>query len=366
MKKMISILTAAALVSTMAMGVCASEVSTLPVLDDTVPTLEEFVEAIKGRADEGPSGNLVIYSTSSEAENAGAKQMFEALYPNISVEIVMGGTGELTSRIEAEAANPQGDVMYGGLNQSSASTYEHLFEKYIPKGYENLREIYQTDQNMIWAYFDTSAVIINKSLKEDMGFEIATYDDLLNEDLKSWMISADPLASSSSRTWYLAALLAKGGIESEEGWAYVDGLMENFDGFLAAESSNAYQLPITGEYAVGLSYQAACLRAIADGGDVEYVVLSPTLTQGYGAAKIKDAPNSENAELFMDFLLSDEMQSYFSIVGLAPASETAPIYDPALAEAIGKVEALDVDWDSLGAQVETFKTLWAEHWAEHS
>ena len=41
-------------------------------------------------------------------------ELFRQAYPNINVEIVNAGTGELTQRIAAEAENPQGDVLWGG------------------------------------------------------------------------------------------------------------------------------------------------------------------------------------------------------------------------------------------------------------
>jgi len=339
------------------------EVSTLPVKDGHVPTLDEFVEAIAARKDESKTGNLVIYSTCTEAENDGARRLFEAVYPNINVEFVLGSSSEIAARIEAEAANPQGDVMYGGPSQSSYDSFAHLFDKYLPKGYENLRPEFQTDQNIIWTQFDSPAVMVNNALAEELGFEIKTYEDLLNPALKDWIVSADPTTSSSSRSWFLAALLAHGGVEDDGAWEYVDSLMDNLNGFLAGSSSAGYTMPVTGEYAVGLTFVSATVRAIADGADVSMVVLNPTLAQGYGMGKIKNCPNDENAKLFMDLLLAEEFQSYYTTIGYSPCSAVATVYDDSLSAVTGSMEVIDANWAELSAQTEGFKARWAEVWA---
>ena len=60
------------------------------------------------------TGKLVVYSPhDADPLNAGVAQ-FKEKYPNIDVEVIAAGTGELCQRIVAEAANPQGDVLWGG------------------------------------------------------------------------------------------------------------------------------------------------------------------------------------------------------------------------------------------------------------
>ena len=57
---------------------------------------------------------LVVYSPhDADPLNAGVA-MFQAAYPNIEVEVIAAGTGELCQRVVAEAENPQGDVLWGG------------------------------------------------------------------------------------------------------------------------------------------------------------------------------------------------------------------------------------------------------------
>ena len=328
---------------------------------DNMPTLDDFVAVLASQADTNKTGNLVIYSTCSTQENEGMLALFGAKYPNISVEIIGGGTGELTSRIDSEAANPQGDVMWGGLNQQSYGAWERLFAKYIPKGYENLYDFFQTDQNIIWMHVDSPTVLVNNSLIDELGVEINTYEDLLNDALKGWIITADPTTSSSSRMWFTTALLYHGGIENDNAWNYMERLMGNFDGFIASSSSHPFTLTTAGEYAVGLTYMAASIRMLMDGADVSYVLFDPTMIQGFGMGMIKNPPNEENAELFMDFILSDEWQSYYSVIGMGGTSTTATNFNRHL-EAINTVSAMEINWGELDGLTGEFRDRWTRTW----
>ncbi|HPE16074.1 MAG TPA: iron ABC transporter substrate-binding protein, partial [Oscillospiraceae bacterium] len=51
------------------------------------------------------TGNLVVYSPhDADPLNAGVA-LFQETYPNIKVDVVAAGTGELLQRIQAESAN---------------------------------------------------------------------------------------------------------------------------------------------------------------------------------------------------------------------------------------------------------------------
>ncbi len=64
---------------------------------------------------------------------------FKLKNPEISVEVVTAGTGELLKRIEAEKTNPLGDILWGGTLNSVKSKGE-LFESYISTNEINIFE----------------------------------------------------------------------------------------------------------------------------------------------------------------------------------------------------------------------------------
>ena len=74
-------------------------------------------------ADEEVSGPLVLYSSMTEFDLEALITCFNEVYPDVEIEVVSGSVGEYTSRIAAEADNPQGDVTWGGLCDSDGMTH---------------------------------------------------------------------------------------------------------------------------------------------------------------------------------------------------------------------------------------------------
>ncbi|HPU95386.1 MAG TPA: ABC transporter substrate-binding protein, partial [Bacillota bacterium] len=56
------------------------------------------------------AGKLVIYSPATKATTDLIVNMFNKKYPDITVEVINAGTGELATRIKAEKVRPGGDV----------------------------------------------------------------------------------------------------------------------------------------------------------------------------------------------------------------------------------------------------------------
>ncbi len=82
-------------------------------------------------SEEDNANKLVIYSPNSEDIINTIIPMFEQ-ETGIEVELVSAGTGELLKRIETEAGNPNGDIMFGGSKAQMLGNGD-LFEKYTSK-----------------------------------------------------------------------------------------------------------------------------------------------------------------------------------------------------------------------------------------
>ena len=94
---------------------------------------------------EGPSGGdntktdtLVLYTSAGASEYEFIVSLFNEKYPEINVEIVSAGTGELASRITAEKENPYGDVLMGG----GATSYLGIADMLEPYASENKSKLY--------------------------------------------------------------------------------------------------------------------------------------------------------------------------------------------------------------------------------
>ncbi len=250
---------------------------------------------------------LVIYSPNSEGLIAATIPLFEEK-TGIKVELQQAGTGELLAKLKGEAADPVADVMFGG-SYSQFVQNSDLFESYVSANADNIHEMYRSDKDYITSYcLDGSVLIVNKDLIQ--GIPMEGYADLLNPELKGKIACGDPANSSSAFAQLTNMLLAMGGYEDDGAWQYVHDLFANIDGKIQSSSSNVYKMVADGEMVVGLTYEDPVMTLIADGGNVDIVYPKEgTVYLPAGSAMIKNCKHPENAKKFLDFIVSEEVQS---------------------------------------------------------
>ena len=249
----------------------------------------------------------MIYSPNSEGLLNATIPLFEEKY-GVNVELIQAGTGELIKRIQSEKNDPYADVMFGG-SWSLMYTNEDLWEPYVSANDANVIDAYKNKCGFITGnVLDGSVLIVNTDLIGDIKIE--GYEDLLNPALKGKIATADPANSSSAFAHLTNMLLAMGGYEDDKAWQYVHDLFENVDGKICESSSGVYKGVADGEYVVGLSYEDPCAQLVLDGAPVKIVYMKEgTVFLPASATIIKGAKNMDNAKLFIDFILSEEVQN---------------------------------------------------------
>ncbi len=252
-------------------------------------------------------GKLVIYSPNSEGLMDATIPLFEEKY-GVDVEVIQAGTGELIKRIQSEKEDPYADVMFGG-SWSLAYDNEDLWEPYVSANDANVIDAYKNTCGFITGnVLDGSCIIVNTDLIGDI--EINGYEDLLNPALKGKIATADPANSSSAFAQLTNMLLAMGGYESDDAWQYVNDLFANIDGKISESSSGVYKSVADGENVVGLSYEDPCSQLVRDGAPVKVIYPKEgTVYLPASATIVKGAKNMDNAKLFIDFILSEEVQN---------------------------------------------------------
>ena len=76
-------------------------------------------------------GEVQLYSTMTEDDLDALISCFNEKYPNIEVIVTNGSAGELTTRIDGEKGNPQGDLVWGGMADSDGDKYAEIFEAWV-------------------------------------------------------------------------------------------------------------------------------------------------------------------------------------------------------------------------------------------
>lgn len=258
-----------------------------------------------------PTKSLVLYTAASATEYELIVKMFSEKYPEISVEIVSGGTGELASRITAEKDNPYGDVLMGG----GGTTYEGIADMIRPYATVNLDKLFPDfvpESNLYTpTYVNVNSIIVNKTMIEKLGVTVDGWASLADERLKGNVSFASPADSSSAMEALiniLAAMSPTGKVE--DGWDFAKSFLANLDGKLASGSSAAYKNVVEGEYAVGLTNEDKTISYMKEGADVFAVYPKEGITlRTSNTGIIKGGANTYNAQLFVDFVTSFECQT---------------------------------------------------------
>lgn len=259
------------------------------------------------------SKKLTIYSTVSEKTVEAVISQFQE-QTGIEVELVTAGVGELLKRIESEKENPIADVIWGAALSSIQAYDKALFTPYRTSNWANIYEPYRVEGDYYTPYgIALRCLLVNTNLTN--GIEITGYKSLLQPALKGKISMVDPNASSSGfgqLSNMLFDLGTNNDPESDAAWQYVKDFCINLDSKLLNSSGAVWKGVCDGEYAVGCTYEEVSFQAVKDGYPVKIVYCEEG---AYGecttAAIVAGAENQKNAELFLDFLTSLEIQQLF-------------------------------------------------------
>lgn len=260
-----------------------------------------------GKKDDGKKSTTVTVYSPHQAEiiNPIIKEFQDKT--GIKVELVSSGTGELLNRVQAESENPLGDVFWGGGAESLEAFKAH-FEKYVVADDASIPDTYKSSEDL-WVGFSALPMVImyNKDMVGD-GDVPTSWDGLLDDKWKGKIAFADPAKSGSSYTQLVTMLTAKKD-QGNDGWDFVEKFVANLDGKILSGSSMVYKGVADGEFPIGVTLEEAAHRYIAGGANVDVVYPSEgTSAVPDGMALIKGAKNKDNAQTFLDFLASKEVQ----------------------------------------------------------
>ena len=255
-------------------------------------------------------GRLVIYCSAQNTMCEQEAMAFEKKY-DVKTSFIRGGTGTILAKIDAEKDNPQGDVWYGGtMDPHSQAGEMGLLEPYkspnLPQIVEQFRDPAKMKGNYSSAiYLGVLGFGVNPERLQKLNLPIPKcWKDLADPMYRNEIQAADPQSSGTGYT-QLATYIQLWG--EEKAFDYLKKLNENVSQYV---KSNLVTANLSrGESAVSVGFVHAYATEKEKGAPVETVI--PQGKTGYalgGASIIKGARNLDNAKLFMDFVLSKEVQ----------------------------------------------------------
>ncbi|MBM7023646.1 extracellular solute-binding protein [Treponema sp. Marseille-Q4523] len=261
----------------------------------------------------GTSRTVVVYSSHDSDPLNAAVNDFMAKYPSIRVDVVSLGGSQIFSRLEAEAANPLADVVWGA-GVDTVDNYSRYLETYVSKEDPFIAPQFK-DPEQKW-YADSLVVYCTLYNKKLVGTDIPkTWQVLADSKWKGKIAMADPTSSGSAYVQVCSMLFLNGTKSKnyEDGWPFITRFYRNLNGIIQSSSGNCHKMVADGEYAIGLTLEKFAVK-YTNHPDVEwYYADEGTAAVGEGIALVKGAKNPENAKLFIDFILSKECQEKQSV-----------------------------------------------------
>ena len=257
------------------------------------------------------TGRLVIYSPLTEGMISSMIQKFEA-ETGIIVDVLAMGTGEALRRIEAEAFNPQADILWSGTI-GTVRAQAHLFDYFTSVNEDAFFPQYRNVEGNLTRFNTIPSVIMyNADLVGDI--EIRGFACILNPAFRGQIAFADPAGSSSSFEHIVNMLHVMGdGVDPETGWWYVEAFIEQLDGLLLTSSGAVFRGVADGEYTIGLTFEQGAVQFVHEGSPVRVVYMEEgVIFRGDGVYIVNGAPNLHSARVFVDWMTSFEAQDFMN------------------------------------------------------
>ena len=249
------------------------------------------------------SGTMTVIATSDKYVTLFDKFTEET---GVKVELLSMSSGEVLSKVKAEAGNPSFDLWFGGGADAfmEAKTLG-LLEQVNFDAAAELADLYKDSENY-WFSKGMTVVgfLVNNTLMAELNLEApATWADLTKEEYAGEVIMSNPAVSGTNYSVVNALLQTLG---EEEGWKYFEGLNNNI-AYYGKRGSDPLKKVLADEFAIGISYiDDSVFNEI---GEQDISVVYPTDGMPWvpeGVAVLKGSENVEAAKYFVEWLFSND------------------------------------------------------------
>ena len=306
-------------------------------------------------------GELVLYCTVQEEWCRPMVAAFEKA-TGIKVLMTRKSSGEFYAQLKAEAANPRGDIWWGGTGDPHLQAAEEgLTEPYKSPRMNELQDwaVKQWEQSKnrtVGVYAGALGYSYNHDqMKKQRIAEPKCWSDLTKPIYKDEIQVANPNSSGTSYTM-LATLVQLMG--EDKAFEYMKALHKNINQYTKSGAAPARAAAI-GETLIGITFQHdAVVQAI---GGAPVTIVSPCEGTGYEIGSmsiVKGAKNMENAKKWYDWALTAEAQSIGAQAKVSyqvPSNKAASA--PPQAPKFAEIKFINYDFAKYGSSAERTRLL---------
>ena len=328
---------------------------TLSLLRGLVPAL-----ALAAPLSAFAQGELVVYCTVQEEW---CRPMVAAFEKATGVKVLMTrkSAGEFYAQIKADAANPKGDIWWGGTGDPHLQAAEEgLTEAYKSPKMGELQDwaVRQWDASKgrtVGIYAGALGYSYNTEQLKKKGIpEPKCWADLIKPAFKDEIQVANPNSSGTSYTMLATFVQLMG---EDKAFDYLKALHKNINQYTKSGAAPA-RAAATGESLVGITFLHDAVMQVVNGAPVK--IVAPCEGTGYEIGSmsiIKGAKNMDNAKKWYDWALTPEAQA----IGAAakayqvPSNKSAPT--PPQAPKLTDIKLIDYNFAKYGSSAERTRLL---------
>ncbi|MDF2962431.1 MAG: transporter substrate-binding protein [Paenibacillus sp.] len=267
-----------------------------------------------------PEKQLVIAGNGATVEQLMKDEIFKKFnekYPDVKLTYVSGVSTEIVAKVKAQKASPQIDVTVIEGGEQEAGRVEGLWEPLADKDIPNMKKVGEDlkvkDNSGVTVNFTPMGISYNAELVKSKGLPVPqSWNDLAKPEMKGNITLAE-MSSNFGRSAFIMLAYANGGSEKNmdpgfEKLKTIAGYMPTF-----AKSAAQLQQNMQNKSAAYTTWTMARSLVQKDAGlDLEFVIpkeganLVPNV-----ATIVKGAKNPNASKLFIDFLLTDDVQAMY-------------------------------------------------------
>jgi iron(III) transport system substrate-binding protein len=305
-------------------------------------------------------GELVLYCSVQEEWCRPMAQAFERA-TGIKVAMTRKSSGETYAQIKAEAANPRGDVWWGGTGDPHLqAAEENLTEMYKSARLTELlpwaaKQAEQSGFRTVGIYAGALGFSFNKEqIAKKKLPEPKCWADLAKPEYKDEVQVADPNSSGTAYT-KVATLIQLFG--EDKAFELMKAMHKNINQYTKSGAAPA-RAAATGESLIGITFLHDAVTQAVNGAPVQ--IVAPCEGTGYEIGSmsiIKGAKNIDNAKKFYDWALTPEAQK----LALAAKSYQVPSNKasevPKESPNLAEIKLIDYNFAKYGSSAERTRIL---------